>query len=101
MDIQHKYKLLVKMAHVGIGAILILAVIFLRYYRPLYDAVDIVVVFAVGMMLGAVYVRSEDILWERFTRAHAKQEEAEKKAMHAEPNSPQETNSQVQVKRKR
>jgi glucose uptake protein GlcU len=64
------------MSRVGVLVLVLLSVISIRFFRPLYDTVDVIVILAVGMILGAVYVRSQEKISENFER---KLEEIEKK----------------------
>jgi vancomycin permeability regulator SanA len=80
-NIRHRYYFLyVILARVGVLALFIPAVLLVEFYRPSYNTVDVIVMLAVGMILGAVYVRSQDRLAEYY--AHRLQE-AEKKTANA------------------
>jgi glucose uptake protein GlcU len=73
----HKYSSLAfVMSRVGVLVLVMLSVISVRFFRPLYDTLDVIVVLAVGMILGAIYVRSQEKIEESYER---KLEEIEKK----------------------
>ncbi len=66
-NIRHRYHFLyVVLARVGVWALFIPAVLLVEFYRPSYNTVDVIVMLAVGMILGAVYVRSQDKLAEYY-----------------------------------
>lgn len=51
---------------VGIVALLSIAVVIAQVYRPSYQWVDILVLLAVGMVLGAVYMEVLDRIHNHF-----------------------------------
>lgn len=76
-NIRHRYHFLyLVLAHVGVLALFVPAVLLVEFYRPSYNTVDVIVMLAVGMILGAVYVGSQDKLAEYYTH---RLEEAKKK----------------------
>ena len=65
----HKYySLWLLLARVGVLALLIPAVLLLQFYKPSYSTVDVIVMLAIGMILGAVYVESQEKLAKHYTR---------------------------------
>ena len=75
------------LSRVFILALFVLAVVVARYYRPLYETVDVVILVAAGALLGAVFVQSAG-LWEKSYRQDLA-EVAEKSAC-SKPDSRQE-----------
>jgi len=66
----HKYySLWLLLARVGVLALLVPAVLLVQFYKPSYDTVDVIVMLAVGMILGAIYVRSQEKLAEHYARS--------------------------------
>jgi len=83
-NIRHKYySLWFVLSRVGAVALIFLVVPLVKYYRPLYDTLDVIVLVAVGTILGAIYVRSQDILGKHCARKLA---EVDKKGTPDQPN---------------
>lgn len=79
---RHKYYFLyVILSHVGVLALFVAAILLVGFYRPSYNIVDVIVMLAVGMILGTIYVRSQDKLEEHYAGRLA---EAGKKKTSAE-----------------
>jgi vancomycin permeability regulator SanA len=68
-DISHRYhSLWFILVRVGVVALIFPAVMVLKFYRPLYSTPDVIVMLAVGIMLGAIYVRSHEMLAKSYER---------------------------------
>lgn len=73
----HKYSLFAfVMSRVGVLVLVLLSVISIRFFRPLYDTLDVIVMLAIGMILDAIYVRSQEKIRESYEH---RLEEIEKK----------------------
>jgi uncharacterized membrane protein len=84
LNIFQKYSLAKMLFRVGVLAAVALAVSAVRFYKPAYDAIDTLVILAIGMMLGAVYVQSRDRISKHFAR---KGKEPSKQKAETEPAS--------------
>lgn len=63
----HKYwSLSFIMSRVGVVAMLLVSAFSIGYFRPLYNTVDIIVVLVIGMVLGGIYVASQDKIRESY-----------------------------------
>lgn len=81
-DINHKYHFLYfALSNVGVLALFVVALLLVGFYRPFYNTVDVIIMLATGMILGAVYVESQDKLGERYRSRLA---EADGKKTNAE-----------------
>lgn len=69
---------------VGTLAAIVLVVAAVRFYKPAYDAMDTLVILALGMMLGGIYVQSQDWISKYFAR---KEKEPSKQRTETEPVS--------------
>lgn len=56
------------MSHAGVVALLLLSALSIGYFRPLYNTVDMIVVLVIGMILGAIYVASQDKIAKGYER---------------------------------
>jgi len=75
-SIQHRYhSLWLILARVGVIALFLPAVIIAKPYRPSYDTYDMIIIVAVGMILGVVYARTQEKLAEHYSSRLAKVDE--------------------------
>ena len=70
-------------------ALIVLTVALVKYYRPLYETVDVIIMVAAGILLGAIFVQSAE-MWEKSYRRNLTEVD-EKSGVSTKPNPRQET----------
>ena len=66
---KHKYwSFAWTLSRVGVLVLLFASVLIVKLLRPEYGTIDMVVILAAGMILGAFYVQSQDKIREHFKR---------------------------------
>ena len=76
------YSVYLVLSRVGVLALFVIALLLVGFYRPSYNPVDVVAMLAFGMILGVIYVKSQDKLEEHYTirLAEAGKKETDSKA---------------------